>query len=114
MVGFVAGAFNGGVSSYLGIPPLVVTLATMALFRGVGMGLSQARTVSNFPRGFLWLSQGDAFSFQIGGEPIFLPVPLFALAAVVVLGWFLMRRSWVGRFTECIGENPIAAEFAAE
>lgn len=111
--GTAAGAFNGGVSSYLGIPPLVVTLATMALFRGVGMGLSQARTVSNFPRGFLWLSQGDALSFDLGGELIYVPAPLFALAGVAVIGWFLMRRSWVGRFTECIGENEIAAEFAA-
>ena len=112
--GFAAGAFNGGVSSYLRIPPLVVTLATMALFRGVAMGLSKARSLGNFPDALLWLSQGDAFRIPTGSlDKVYFPVPLFALLAVVALGWFLMRRSWVGRFTECIGENEIAAEFAA-
>jgi rhamnose transport system permease protein len=112
--GVVGGAINGAASSFLGIAPLVVTLATMALFRGVAMGLSKARTVSNFPEGFLWISQGDAFGIPVGhGEEVFLPVPLFALMAAVVLGWLLMRKSWVGRFTECIGENGTAARFAA-
>jgi len=114
LAGVVAGAFNGGISSYLKIPPLVVTLATMALYRGVAMGLSKARTVSNFPDGFQWISQGDAFPIPVGkGETVFFPVPLFALLLVVALGWVLMRKSWVGRFTECIGENVTAAAFAA-
>lgn len=103
LAGLLAGAFNGGVSSYLRIPPLVVTLATMALFRGAAMGLSKARPIKDFPEGFLWLGQGD----------VFVPVPLVALLAVAAVGWVLMRRSWVGRFTECIGENETAAEFAA-
>lgn len=114
LAGVVAGAFNGGVSSYLKIPPLVVTLATMALYRGVAMGLSKARTVSNFPAGFQWISQGEAFPIPVGkGETVFFPVPLLALLLVVALGWLLMRKSWVGRFTECIGENVTAAAFAA-
>jgi len=111
--GVAAGAFNGGVSSWLRIPPLVVTLATMALFRGVAMGLSKARTVSNFPESFLWISQGDAFKISLGGdEAAFVPVPVVALIVVVLLGWVLMRKSWIGRFTECTGENPTAAAFA--
>jgi len=114
LAGMAAGAFNGGVSSYLRIPPLVVTLATMALFRGVGMGLSQARSISGFPKSFLWISQGDLFSISTGsGTTVFVPASLSVLALVMLAGWILMRRSWVGRFTESIGENEIAAEFAA-
>lgn len=114
LAGAAAGAFNGGVSSYLRIPPLVVTLATMALFRGIGMGLSQARSISDFPKSFLWISQGGVFSIPTSsGMAVSVPAPMFALVAVVLVGWILMRRSWVGRFTESIGENPIAAEFAA-
>ena len=112
--GVAAGAVNGGVSSYLRIPPLVVTLATMALFRGVAMGLSKARTVSDFPESFLWISQGDAFKVPlVGDEAVFFPVPVIALILVVALGWVLMRKSWIGRYTECIGENSIGASFAA-
>ena len=111
--GVLAGAINGGVASYLSIPPLVVTLATMALFRGVAMALSKARAIGNFPEGFLWISQGDTFKVIGGENPVFFPAPLFALIAVAVLGWVLLRKSWIGRFTECIGENETAARFTA-
>lgn len=113
LVGTTAGAFNGGVSSYLGIPPLVVTLATMSLFRGLGFGLSKARSLGNYPDGFLWLSQGDLFSIPTRDGAVFVPAPLLALVIAFALGWFLMRRSSAGRFTECIGENETAARFAA-
>lgn len=113
LAGGAAGAFNGGVSSYLRIPPLVVTLATMALFRGVAMGLSKAQPIGDFPDAFLWLSQGNAFSVTLSGESVGIPAPLFALAAAVALGWIVLRCTWVGRFAECIGESPVAAEFAA-
>lgn len=114
LTGLAAGAFNGGVSSFLNIPPLVVTLATMTLFRGLAFGLSEASNISNFPANFLWISQGDLFEFPAGeAGPVFFPVPLLALIVVVVLGHVLLRHAWVGRYTECVGENPTAARFAA-
>ena len=111
--GGLAGAFNGGVSSFLRIPPLVVTLATMTLFRGLAMGLSEADSISNFPPGFIWLSQGDLFTIPLGGETIFVPFPLLVLLAGALFGALLLKKSWIGRYTECIGENATAAEFAA-
>ncbi len=113
LVGLSCGTLNGVVSSYLGIPPLVVTLATMALFRGVAMGLSQAEPVTGFPAGFRWLSQGDLFTIQGSGGPVGLPAPLVALVFAVLLGWIVMRRSWMGRYIEFIGDNETAARFAA-
>jgi rhamnose transport system permease protein len=113
LTGLLAGGFNGAVSSYLAIPPLVVTLATMTLYRGVAMGLSEARAFS-VPPGFLQLSQGDAFWISTGGGDA-APVPwsLLILFGVVAIGVIFMRKSWVGRFTLCIGENETAARFAA-
>ena len=114
LAGAAAGAFNGGVSSYLRVPPLVVTLATMALFRGIAMGLSQGDPIRGLPRGFQWISQGDAFQVPLGnGEYAYVPIPLFALAITVLAGILILRKTWIGRFTECIGENETAAEFAA-
>ena len=114
VTGFLAGAFNGGVSSYLKIPPLVVTLATMALFSGIALALSQARPVSNFPELFQWLGQGDLVQLDLGEKgDISFPAPLLALFAVSLGGWLIMRRSWVGRYAECIGDNEVAAKFAA-
>lgn len=114
VTGILAGAFNGGISSYLAIPPLVVTLATLALYSGVAMGLSHGSPVTGFPDAFQALAQGDLFQFEAGDAgTVYVPMSLPALAFAVVLGWALMRRSWVGRFTECIGENETAAAFAA-
>lgn len=114
VAGLAAGAFNGGVSSYLGVPPLVVTLATMTLFRGLAMGLSQAQAFGGYPEGFAWIAQGDLFEFTYGGDlTAGFPVPLAVLLAVAVLGHLVMKRSWAGRYAECIGENETAARFAA-
>jgi rhamnose transport system permease protein len=113
-VGTLAGALNGGISSYVGVQPLVVTLATMAMFRGVGMGMSKARSLGGYPEGFRALRDNDLLQ-RLGfeGAGLNVPVSLVPLVLVFVVGWFLMRKTWVGRFTECIGENPTAAEFAA-
>lgn len=110
LAGALCGAINGLVISRIGVPPLVVTLATMALFRGVAMGLSQARAFADFPQGFQWIGQGTVFS--LGNCPQ-VPFSLLLMGGVFVLGWMVMRRTWIGRFTEAIGENPTAARFAA-
>lgn len=111
--GTAAGAANGAISSGLRIPPLVVTLATMTLFRGIAFGLSKADAVSNFPAGFTWLGNGTLFTTYLNGEAIAVPGTLLGLAAVVALGGLLLRYSWIGRYALAIGENPVAAAFAA-
>lgn len=113
LTGLAAGAFNGGVSSYMRIPPLVTTLATMTLYRGMAMGLSRARPVGDFPKGFHWLGQGNLF--QIPGTeaaPVYVPFSLLVLLVVFAAGWALMHKSRAGRYAELIGENETAAQFA--
>ncbi|MEW5979580.1 MAG: ABC transporter permease [Acidobacteriota bacterium] len=114
LAGGLAGAFNGWLSSYLKIPALVVTLATMALFSGIAMGLSQARPIGNLPRSFQWIGQGDLFRVHLSpAHSISVPFPILVLVLTAAVGWILLRRSWIGRFAECIGESEMAAQFAA-
>jgi len=113
MVGAFAGAINGGVIGFLRVPPLVVTLATMALFRGIAMGLSKGAPFGGYPSGFTWISQGDLFALPISKTPAYVPAPILALLFVAVGGGLIMRRTWIGHFTEHIGENETAARFAA-
>ena len=110
-VGLAAGTFNGAVSSYMRIPPLVVTLATMTLYRGIATGLSKAQPINQFPEGFIYLSNGDLFASSDYG--FYIPFPVTALVLVTVIGWILMQKSWIGRYTAHIGENESAAQFAA-
>ena len=113
IAGTLAGGLNGYVGSYIGVPPLVVTLATMVLYRGIAMGLSRARSFGDFP-GYFLAFHADAL--KLVSMPIkrqYIPVSLLVMLGIFFVGWLLMRRSWVGRYTECIGENETAAQFAA-
>ena len=86
-VGVLAGALNGVGVHRLGLPPLVVTLATMAVYRGMAMGLVKADPIRQLPDWFQWLGQGT-----VGLMPVQLPL-LIVIGAVGILA---LRRSWIG------------------
>jgi rhamnose transport system substrate-binding protein len=103
-----AGAAGGGLNallvSRLGIPPLIVTLGTYSLFRGLAEGTTGGiRNYSNFPEPFLFLGQG-----ALGVVPVQLLV--VALAAIGV--WLLVHRMTLGRTLRAIGYSAEGARFA--
>jgi len=77
--GTLAGYLNGLVIVYLGVPPLIVTLATLAIFRGLAYGISESRSFNGFP---------DAFAFWGSGEIAGLPFQLYLLVVVFVISSF--------------------------
>lgn len=108
VAGTLGGALNGLCSSLLRIPPLVVTLATMAIFRGLAMGLSQANPIRSFPTDYTtWGSTGG-----FGSGELVVPHQTLILLAVVGVGAFVLRRTYVGRWALQLGENPKAARFS--
>ena len=104
LVGSMGGLINGLLITRWALPPLVVTLATMALYRGVAMIISRAQPVSNFPEPFGWWGQG-----YLG--PI--PAQFLVWALTVVLFFLIVERTPVGRYATAIGDNERAALFAA-
>ena len=101
--GALAGFLNGLMIVSLGVPPLIVTLATLAIFRGLAFGISQSRSVNGFPEGFSFLGSGE-----IAG----LPVQLYLLVAVWVVSGLALARTPFGRTLYAIGNNETAARFA--
>ncbi|HEX8034364.1 MAG TPA: ABC transporter permease [Ktedonobacterales bacterium] len=103
--GGVAGLFNGLLVTRVGLPSLVVTLGTLALFRGAAYIVLGDRGISNFPDAFTQFGYGS-----IPGTLIPWTFLVFAaLAAVVAL---VLHGSWVGRQLYAIGNNREAARFA--
>ncbi|MBF2735350.1 MAG: ABC transporter permease [Betaproteobacteria bacterium AqS2] len=102
-VGALAGCFNGLLITRMRVPPLITTLATLALFRGVAEGLSQARSVRGYPEWFFFLGQGE-----IAG----IPVQVIILVAMTVLFWFLLAKTTLGRSLYAIGSNEVAARYS--
>jgi len=103
LAGVAAGALNGWFVAYLRVHPLIVTLATLAAFRGIAEGISLARPISGFPESFTFIGRGLWLGFPIPG---FLFVVLAVAAAVV------LRKTPLGRSVYAIGHNETAARFS--
>jgi rhamnose transport system permease protein len=103
LTGTLLGGFNGTLITLIGIPPLIVTLATMAGFRGIALGMSQARSIRNFPESFLHLGQGYALG---------IPAQVWILAVAALLFHLALTRTGWGRSVFGIGANEAAARLS--
>jgi rhamnose transport system substrate-binding protein len=104
-VGAAGGALNAALIARLALPPLIVTLGTLSLFRGLAEGLTGAvDNFTGFPAGFLTLGQG-----YIGGV---VPVQAVVFVPIVVCFWLLLHRTPRGRGYYAIGCSPEGARFA--
>src|SRR6185436_8085636 len=104
-VGAAGGALNAALVAALGLPPLIVTLASFSLFRGIAEGLTGgAVNYTAFPGRFLFLGQG----YFAGVIPVQLPIFL----AIVAAYWVLLHRSIIGRAWYAIGFAPAGARYA--
>ncbi len=103
VVGVVAGLANGWVITRFKVPPLVATLATLALYRGLAEGISQARSVRGYPEWFFVLGQGEVLG---------VPTQLWVFAVFAVVASVILGLSPFGRATYAIGSNAVAARFS--
>lgn len=110
LTGLLAGAFNGLIITRLGVPPLMVTLATMAGYRGLAVGLSGANPVSDFPGSFVALGNTYLPVPLTGGHEF--PAQLLVLVVAAAIAAVLLWRTWVGRHIYAIGHNETAARYA--
>ena len=105
LAGCAGGVLNAILIAYFNIPPLIVTLGTFSLFRGIAEGLTRgAVNYTDFPPRFLALGQG-----YLGGivpTQLLLFIPILAIYAVV------LHRSVIGRAWYVIGFGAQGARYA--
>ena len=105
LVGVVCGAFNGFLVAYVGLPSLAVTIGTLALYRGIAVGLLGTTAVTDFPERWTDLAKeriSDGSSY---------PLVLVPFAVLLVLFAWLLHFSTFGRGVYEIGLNDEAAHF---
>jgi rhamnose transport system permease protein len=103
-IGAACGGFNALLIARLRLPPLIVTLGTFSLFRGLAEAITQGvDAFTNFPGSFLFLGTG-----QFGG----LPTQAWLLIAVAAGVWLLVHRTTFGRSFRAIGFAPGGARYA--
>jgi rhamnose transport system permease protein len=102
--GALAGGLNANLITSLRLPPLIVTLGTYSLFRGLAEAITHGvDTFTNFPSWFLFLGQE-----RLLGIPAQAPIFLIVLSAI----WLLVHRTTFGRSFRAIGFSPEGARYA--
>jgi rhamnose transport system permease protein len=103
--GALLGAVNGTLVWQLGIPPIVVTLGTLTIYRGLIFVLSGGEWVNAH-------QMSDAFKAFARAELIGLPVLSWMAIIVVCAMAILLARTPLGRAFYAVGGNPTAAVYA--
>lgn len=104
-IGAVLGAFNGVLVWKLDIPPIVVTLGTLTIYRGLAFVLSGGRWVNAH-------ELTDPFLQFPRHEVLGVPVMSWIALVIIALLTVLLTRTVLGRAFHAAGGNPTAAIYA--
>ena len=104
LLGLIGGALNAALIARFKLPPLIVTLGTFSLFRGLAEGLTGgAVNYTGFPASFLFFGQGYLWNV--------VPPQTFVLLAAIIIYWLLLQRTTIGRALYAIGYSPAGARY---
>ena len=100
LLGLLIGSGNGALVTFLGINPLIATLGTMSIARGLALVITEGYNISSLP---------DSFT-QLGEQgPLKLPWMVWIMLALIILGDLALRRTRFLRQVYYIGGNERAA-----
>ena len=102
-LGAAAGAATGSVVAWARIPPFIVTLAGLTIYRGVALIITGGTPIIRFEGGFLYLGQG----FLAG-----LPVPVLIMGCVMLAMHVILTRTPFGAHVYAVGGNEEASKLS--
>ena len=104
-LGTVLGSFNGLIITLGKVPPIIATLGTLSIYRGLVFFYSQGTWINSFelPKNFKLLSKGT---------PLGLPNMVIIAILVAVIVYYFLNYTRTGRDIYAVGSNPEAAQFA--
>lgn len=103
LLGTAIGTFNGFIITKLNLNPIITTLGTMAITRGMGYVLTKSRSI---------LILENVVGFIGRGEIARIPFPLVLFIIIYAILAIVMSRSKFGRKIYCIGANQEAAKLS--
>jgi ribose transport system permease protein len=102
--GAVCGLMNGAAIATLKIPPFIVTLGAMGIYRGIALLVTDGKAVVGLPTKFGYLAEGNLFGI--------VPIPLLIVVMVALAIHFVLSSTRLGRYCYAIGSNIEAARYA--
>ena len=100
-MGLLAGLLNGSLITLLNLPPFIVTLGTMSAFRGISYAMNNGM-----------MFDVPTYTFLGEGRLADIPVNVLIFLLIVLLAFFILRYTPLGRYTYAIGSNRQAAYHA--
>jgi inositol transport system permease protein len=99
-VGALVGYLQGKAVTLFSIPPFIVTLGGMTIWRGATLILNDGSPIAGFNAGYRWWGTGSLLG---------VPVPVIFFAVIVGVGFIIQRYTRYGRYIYAVGGNPEAA-----
>ena len=113
IIGGGLGLINAFFISKYKLPPLIVSLGTMNAYRGFLLGFIGKSWINQLPPSMLDFSKNYFFkSVTESGKTVGFHFSIFILLAIILIVWFLMRKTTLGRSIYAMGGNRAAAERA--
>src|SRR6202162_2450475 len=103
-VGILGGLLNGSMIVGFGVHPFIITLGTMAIYRGIAFVQTNGQSIGGFPEAF------RAFVRQeVNGLTL---IPLIVMIIVVIVGGIFLSQLSIGRNIYAVGENETESRYS--
>ncbi|XRN90720.1 ABC transporter permease [Marinomonas gallaica] len=103
IVGGLFGAGNGAFVAYAKMPPIIVTLATMGIARGLALIYTGGYPISGLPKDFSFLGRGEFMGIQS---------PIIVMIIVYIIAFVILNKTPIGRYIYAIGGNEEATRLS--
>jgi simple sugar transport system permease protein len=103
VVAAIIGALNGYIIAYLKVSPILATLGSMTLVKGIAVGLTAGNVLSGFPEAITFIGNGAVFG---------IPFSLFVFIACAIPLAIWLSRTPTGMFIYMIGSNEKATRYS--
>ena len=111
LIGLALGLVNAFFIGLFRLPTLIVTLGTLSLFRGFMLAFIGSKLISQLPASMRAFSRANLFRLTSEDGVIHsLPVAFLFLVGVVLITWFILNRTMLGRAIYAMGGSSVAAE----
>jgi ribose transport system permease protein len=107
LTGLVFGLANGALIAFAALPPFIVTLGSLTAVRGIARLLGSDATIFNPDLPFDFIGNG---SLSLG--PVSVPWLVVIAVLIVVISWYILRRTVLGVRIYAVGGNPAAARLS--